>query len=348
MNKISKFDLIKKIKNMSILGSLLLLMAFSCVSTANAYQLKNYKWPQPSTTFYVSISGADGLWDDSFEGAMDEWSAATVFQFDMVRGTYESPCDATEGRNGVAFSSTDCGDAWGSATLAVTHSWYYISTSTTFQTDIIFNSNLPWNVYSTSWASGSWVGINDFRRVAVHELGHALGLAHEDNGVSTIMGTYAGDITTPQQDDINGVAALYGGGGTYYGTYEVEIGFDPEFYLNKYSDLADAGYTKENVKDHWLVCGIYEGRQGSSWFDAVFYLQQYPDLQQAYGNDYYAAFTHWLYNGIYEGRQGSEAFDPVFYLQNYPDLQQAFGNDYYLALYHWIYYGVYEGRQGVQ
>jgi V8-like Glu-specific endopeptidase len=133
----------------------------------------------------------------------------------------------------------------------------------------------------------------------------------------------------------------------YYGTYEVEIGFDPEFYLYKYSDLVTAGYSKENVKDHWLTNGIYEGRQGSETFDVNYYLQKYPDLQQAFGNDYYAAFTHWLNNGIYEGRQGSETFDPIFYLQNYPDLQQAFGNDYYLALSHWIYFGVYEGRQGI-
>ncbi|MBL6992236.1 MAG: matrixin family metalloprotease [Bacteriovoracaceae bacterium] len=211
MSKYSNFDLIKKLKNVSILCSLLLLVAFSCVSTANAYQLKNYKWPQPSTTFYVDIPGENGLWNDAFEGAMYEWGVNTVFQYYIVSGTYEDPCDATEGKNGVKFSSTDCGDAWGSTTLAVCHTWYIASTSTITQTDIVFNSNEPWNVYSTSWS----YNVNDFHRVAVHELGHALGLGHEDSGVSTIMGTYAGDITIPQQDDIDGVAALYGSACTY-------------------------------------------------------------------------------------------------------------------------------------
>ncbi len=215
MNKISKFDLIKKFKNTSILSSLLLLMVFSCLSIANAYQLSGVKWPQPSTTFYVDIPGANGLWNDAFEGAMYEWGAATVFQFYIVRGTYSDPCNSSDNRNGVKFSSTDCGDAWGSTTLAVCHKWYITSTSTITQANIVFNSNESWNVYSTSWSSGSWVGINDFMRVAVHELGHALGLDHEDSGVPTIMRTYVGDITTPQQDDIDGVAAMYGTACTY-------------------------------------------------------------------------------------------------------------------------------------
>jgi hypothetical protein len=204
MNKISNFRLRKELKNISIFECLLLLVVFSCVSTANAYNLLGFKWPQPSTTFYVDIPGRDGLWNDTFEGAMYEWGAATVFQFHIVRGTYEDPCDGTENRNGVSFESTHCGDDWGSTTLAICTSWF--TGSTTTQTDIVFNANKSWSVYSTAWQSS----VNDFRRVAVHELGHALGLGHEDSGPLTIMGTYVGDITTPQQDDINGVAAMYG------------------------------------------------------------------------------------------------------------------------------------------
>ena len=52
----------------------------------------------------------------------------------------------------------------------------------------------------------------DFRRVAVHELGHALGLTHEDD-VPAIMATNqrtGNTIVKPQADDIAGVQALYG------------------------------------------------------------------------------------------------------------------------------------------
>ncbi|MBT4287338.1 MAG: hypothetical protein HOD92_08350 [Deltaproteobacteria bacterium] len=125
-----------------------------------------------------------------------------------------------------------------------------------------------------------------------------------------------------------------------------EIDFDPEFYLKKYPDLAANGYSVVNVKDHWLTQGIYEGRQGSPYFDVTVYLQKNSDLKQAYGNDYYAAFTHWLNQGIYEGRQGSHYFDVKVYLQKNSDLKNVFANNYYAAFNHWVNNGIHEGRQG--
>ena len=140
---------------------------------------------------------------------MGFWSQDTVFDFQIRRATFEDPCDLDlvgDYANGVAFRGTLCsGDAWGSGLLAVTTRRG--SGDTLVETNILFNANLEWDVYD-----GPWKDIGDFRRIAVHELGHAIGLDHEDR-VPSIMATHIGvgdSLTRPTPDDIAGANALYG------------------------------------------------------------------------------------------------------------------------------------------
>ncbi len=174
--------------------------------SADAYQLTGKGWPGRTTNFYIDIRGANGLWNTAFGNAMHYWNAYTVFTFGVYR-EYEDPCDSPNSKNGAGFNDDACGDSWGDADLAYAAYWY--SGSAFIEADIVFNSTKSWNVYSTSWRSWPWTGICDFQRVAVHELGHVVGLDHENSGVSTIMTSYIGDIIAPQQDDINGVAKIY-------------------------------------------------------------------------------------------------------------------------------------------
>ena len=191
---------------------LVLSVAVVSATSVNAYVLFDFRWPSATTTFNVDIPGADGLWNTAFEQAMGRWNAATIFDFRIRRDTLEDLCDTGNSENGAGFVSDVCGEAFGENTLSTTKLWGRGDLLT--QSDILFNDAYSWNVYDGPYRTGSWTGVVDFRRVAVHELGHALGLNHEDD-VPAIMVTSIsrGDtIVAPQADDIAGVDALYGTG----------------------------------------------------------------------------------------------------------------------------------------
>ena len=185
----------------------MLLLSFQ-LAPAFGYELFPGKWPNATTVMYVSIPGANGLWNTAFEGAMNQWSQDTIFSYSILRGQYADPCSDPnvhfKKKNGVAFSATDCGLSWGSGVLAVTSVWTNPPSVIT-QAGVIFNSNEVWDVYAGPRVPSAV----DFRRVAVHELGHVLGLGHEAV-VPAIMAAYISDIENPTADDIAGVSAKYG------------------------------------------------------------------------------------------------------------------------------------------
>lgn len=194
-------------------------------SGALAYTLSGSRWLAPTTTFHIGMSGSSpsGVpWSTALRDAMQEWTDATAFEFVADPG-YVDPCEGLrrndnggsfplgdgDGRNGVDFNSTICGNDFGAGIIAITLSFSNtgpLGFSLLNQTDIVFNSDFDWDVYS-----GNPQQRIDFRRVALHELGHALGLDHS-HATATIMAANYGSIRSLQADDVNGVNALYGAG----------------------------------------------------------------------------------------------------------------------------------------
>ena len=171
-----------------------------------------HRWVDSAIPVPMTLSVGSG-WNAVARDALTVWNhAGSNFRFRSTTSAGERPsCRVTDvdNRNVVVWGADYCGGAWGEGTLAVAGTWYYTSTGQAIDSDVTFNSNFSWSSYRGNLRREAV----DFGRVAIHEFGHVLGLAHPDDhgqSVRAIMNARVSDIDTIQADDIGGVRGIYG------------------------------------------------------------------------------------------------------------------------------------------
>jgi len=203
-------------------GILTLLFITLMSSTAHAYYYRTcdgnkIRWNSAWTNMYISTTSfpAGSSWDSRLQNAMWHWNNVkqSGFNFYVGRDT-DGSHSSSNGVNEVYLDNSLTG-----STLAVTltryhcywlFGWHYGID----ETDIGFNNNKSWSTGSLNYSNlGSPY---NFEGVALHELGHALGLLHEDRWMATMNSYYPnsgtlgqGNEWDPLADDRQGVRYLY-------------------------------------------------------------------------------------------------------------------------------------------
>jgi hypothetical protein len=210
-----------------------LLVAFALVATTATLrawvQLGSQVWPVGNVTMQIQVDTVapsatliDGstTWGQVVTSALTDWNQyLTVTKFTWVQNSsapLNADANSSNGYNNISWGSNVYGESWGAIggdVVGIALTWYSGPART--EGDIVFNSSsgILWNSYRGNLRNdGSGHTVNDLRRVALHELGHVLGLDHPDvagQTVSAVMNSAESNVDDLTADDIAGAEHFY-------------------------------------------------------------------------------------------------------------------------------------------
>jgi hypothetical protein len=196
----------------------LALLASAWPATADAYVLQTYngntvRWPGTSATMRVNPS-MSSAYKTALHAAVDRWFQNPSSFYFSVSDDDDSTSTLGNGESEIAFTSSS---AILNGSPAICYSW--VNSSGQIVEADIFASTFENYTTSTSksqlWEYGG--AFRPFQTTMMHELGHALGLRHEED-VYNIMGVDwthihvngSTALAYPGEDASNGAVALYG------------------------------------------------------------------------------------------------------------------------------------------
>lgn len=175
------------------------------------------KWPTSSMTFNANPTGFTGnsaKWFNSFQVALDRVNESPVNFTAFV--SLDNELD-------VAIGNGESEVWWINASTSATAYTITDSCGRTVETDITFDNNIPNGGYGDNMNvktdfRGYGLEKRTFETTAIHEIGHTLGLAHENRYYNIMGNDYTFLNTTGEtslrsylgEDATNGLIALYG------------------------------------------------------------------------------------------------------------------------------------------
>jgi hypothetical protein len=192
------------------------LLASLLSGVAAAYELSGVTWEWQDHPFEDPIVVDVDTWPaaysdaevaDAIEAALDTWTGVGLDLALPFGGTASGLDVVGEGNWSVVYDSVS-GSGWG-GTLAYASTWAWkdgigIDCDVTFLSDNDYG-RIRWST-DPGGPSGGEI---DLEAVALHEQGHCLGLDHSGTDEAVMYYAYQG-LREPQDDDVDGVSALFG------------------------------------------------------------------------------------------------------------------------------------------
>jgi peptidoglycan hydrolase-like protein with peptidoglycan-binding domain len=156
------------------------------------------RWPGNTVSFRFVNSTADLSINDqrnAVRGAFARWAAVTPLNFSESSSGGDMLISWGVGNHGDGYP-------FDGASGVLAHCFYPPPGGGSLAGDCHFDDAETWSI-----TQGSGI---DLPTVALHELGHGLGLAHSNDPNAVMYAYYGGPRRELRQDDINGIQSIYG------------------------------------------------------------------------------------------------------------------------------------------
>ncbi|HLA43345.1 MAG TPA: matrixin family metalloprotease, partial [Aggregatilineales bacterium] len=150
-----------------------------------------------TNTAIQSLNGYQSCFLDNIRDAFNAWSAIADIEFMEVVDS-NTPANAVGADGDIRIGAHNMGGQFGT----IAHAYYPPPNGISIAGDLHFDTSEVW---SCTTSGGLDIGL-----VALHEIGHSIGLGHETTLLAVMNPTYNPSVAVLQTDDINGARVIYG------------------------------------------------------------------------------------------------------------------------------------------